>query len=354
MKASITRARLLAHCASYPKMEIRDLFKYIFQSALGCEHLLSSETDAIRFIQTEYAALAPGGSHPPERLDGAYSRVFLSCLDEGLSPEILGKLFCRSAKTEENGKEALLEKIKVACALVAERELPFEQDAFERELSAWRDAGYPAVRHTEQFRNAYAPAYRVIAEEYVRFLPLLAAIDRKMAMGRTIVAIEGGSASGKTTLASLLSSLYDCTVFHMDDFFLRPEQRTPARFAEIGGNVDRERFLSEVLWPLSEGKEVVYRPFDCGKQALASPITVNPKPLVIVEGAYSMHPDLSSYYDLSAFLDIDPSYQKKRIERRNSPALAVRFFQEWIPMERRYFEGTDIKGRVDLVLAINE
>ena len=33
----------------------------------------------------------------------------------------------------------------------------------------------------------------------------------------------------------------------MDDFFLRPEQRRPERFAEPGGNVDRERFAAEVL-----------------------------------------------------------------------------------------------------------
>ena len=50
-------------------------------------------------------------------------------------------------------------------------------------------------------------------------------LERLMANGRAIVAIEGGSASGKTTLASVLENKYKCTVFHMDDFFLRPEQR---------------------------------------------------------------------------------------------------------------------------------
>ena len=49
-----------------------------------------------------------------------------------------------------------------------------------------------------------------------------------------IVAIDGKCTSGKTTLASQLAEIYDCNVFHMDDFFLRPEQRTPERFAEVG------------------------------------------------------------------------------------------------------------------------
>ena len=350
-----TRARLLAHYAAYPAMQVRDLFKYIFQSAFGCEHLVTSETDAIAYIRTEYAAVAEDAPTLPEPLDGAYSRVPLSCIRDGICPKTLGKLFCRSARTEPNGKAALLEKLEVARALIGEGALPLSETDFNNELAIWRDACYPAVRHTEAFRAAYAPAYRVIANDYVRFLPLFAAIDRAVAKAdRTVVAIEGGSACGKTTLSQLLSDVYDCTVFHMDDFFLRPEQRTPARLAEVGGNIDRERFATEVLAPLAAKKTVVYRPFDCGKQALAEAVTLTPRPLIIVEGAYSMHPAFSRYYDLSVFLDITPDYQKKRIERRNTPPFAKRFFTEWIPMENTYFEATDIRSRVDLVIDIKE
>ena len=92
-----------------------------------------------------------------------------------------------------------------------------------------------------------------------------------------IVAIDGKCTSGKTTLASKLAELYDCNVFHMDDFFLRPEQRTPERFAEVGGNVDYERFWEEVLLPLKTGKAFSYRPFDCSTFTLAAPVTVTPK-----------------------------------------------------------------------------
>ena len=76
-----------------------------------------------------------------------------------------------------------------------------------------------------------------------RFAPLFAELDRRLAGEPPVrLAIEGGSASGKTTLGQILAGRYGCTVFHMDDFFLRPEQRTPARFAEPGGNVVRLRF----------------------------------------------------------------------------------------------------------------
>ena len=165
------------------------------------------------------------------------------------------------------------------------------------------------------------------------------------------MAIEGGSASGKSTLADTLQSIYGCNVFHTDDLFLRPEQRTPERLNEVGGNLDRERFLDEVLIPLREGKDVNYRKFNCTYMKIEDETEFAPSKLTVVEGAYSMHPHLSPYYDLSVFLDISPDLQRDRITKRNSQFFAMRFFNEWIPLEERYFKELNIKNRCDIVLA---
>ena len=151
-----------------------------------------------------------------------------------------------------------------------------------------------------------------------------------------LVAIDGKCTSGKTTLAGQLAELYDCNVFHMDEFFLRPEQRTAERFAEVGGNVDYERFAEEVLTPLALGKPFSYCPFDCGSFALTDPVDVVPKRLNIIEGTYSFHPYFGSPYDLKILLTVSEDLQRQRILER--PAfLHQRFFEEWIPMENRYF-----------------
>ena len=348
-----TSKHILEHLARYPKSRPQDLFKYLYQSAFGCEHLVASRGDAVSYIKREFEASEGREPTAIEPLDGSYIRVPLSILGEGLKPETLGALFCRSAKKEPCGKASLLEKLEITAALAEEEKLPFSARDFHKSLENWRADGYPAVRHSEEFRGAYRPSYRVIAKEYSLFLPLFASIDRLMAQkGRLILAIEGGSASGKTTLAALLQAVYGCTVFHADDFFLRPEQRTPERFAEVGGNFDRERFLTEILEPLHTGKVITYQPFDCKTQKLLPPVSVTPTPLTVVEGAYSMHPTLSSYYDLSAFLKIDEGYQRERILKRNTPFLANRFFEEWIPMEKRYFEGTELPSRCDLLITV--
>lgn len=347
-----TRALLKKHYQIYPKLQIEDIFKYIFQSTFGCEHLLSDEKTVLHYIKHEYETCSRTEAVHKEPLDGEYSRVYLSWLNDGLTAETLAKLFCLSAKRKSDGKASLEQKISVARGLITDGAFPLNVDDFEAKLNRWRDMGYPAVHHSDAFRLAYHPAYRVIANRYADFLEFFSAIDKLLRKGSAIIALEGGSASGKTTLAGILQEVYDCNVFHMDDFFLRPEQRTPQRLAKVGGNIDRERFSNEVLPSLKQGESVRYRRFDCSTQTLGETITVEPKKLTLVEGVYATHPAFSRYYDFSVFLDIDAAYQRARILVRNSPWFAEKFFHEWIPLENTYFKETGIKDRCDLVLPI--
>ena len=163
------------------------------------------------------------------------------------------------------------------------------------------------------------------------------------------VAIDGPCTSGKTTFAAMLNRRFGGNVLHMDDFFLRPEQRTPERFAEPGGNVDRERFETEVLAPLAAGQAAQYRPWDCHTGDFAVAYAVEPAQLTIVEGGYSMHPALRGYYDCMICLAVDPAEQLRRLERRN-PRMLQRFVDEWIPLENRYFEATNIQAVADLLV----
>lgn len=348
-----TRELLIQHCKRYPHLKSADIFKFLYQSAFGCEHMVRSSEYAAEYIQKEYDSMSFTVPNMIDELDGDYSRLSLSYLSNGLSATTLGKLFCLSAKSEDGAQEALKEKLAVAATLVSDGIIAIPPIEFFTELKKWELKGYPSLHHSDTFKSEYHPAYRVISNRYVKFLPLFSELDKRLESGTVKLAIEGGSASGKTTLAALLKSIYDCAVFHMDDFFLRPEQRTPTRFAEIGGNVDRERFLEEVLIPLSENRPITYRRFDCSMYSLLPATDIAQRPLTVVEGAYSMHPELEKYYDLSVFLDISSKHQCERIEKRNSPEMATRFFNEWIPLEVRYFDGSKVKERCDIVISVS-
>ena len=180
-------------------------------------------------------------------------------------------------------------------------------------------------------------AYRIILEHI-----------RKKENGQMRIAIDGRCASGKTTLAALLQKETDAVVFHMDDFFLRPDQRTKERLMQPGGNVDYERFTQEVLRPLERGGTFSWRPFSCKEMALSDPVSVTPGRLVIVEGSYSCHPALWDFYDLRVFLSVDPKEQLARIRKRNGEEALVNFKNRWIPLEEQYFKAYRIRERCEL------
>lgn len=175
--------------------------------------------------------------------------------------------------------------------------------------------------------------------------PITHQIDAVRQCGSTVlVAIDGRCASGKSTLAAHLGAHYDCPVIHMDEFFLRPEQRTPARYATPGENIDHERFLEEVLLPLRRGQQVSYRPYDCQRQLLADPISLPTAGIYIVEGSYSCHPALRQHYDLRLFLTAAPETQLNRIIKRNGPEYARVFQDRWIPLEEAYFTACQVES----------
>ena len=164
-----------------------------------------------------------------------------------------------------------------------------------------------------------------------------------------VVAVDGRCASGKSTLACALKKELSCNVISTDDFFLQTFQRTEERLAEPGGNIDRERFLKEVLLPLSKQKPFSYSPYDCHTQTLKNPVFITPGKITLIEGSYSCHPLFWNYYDLHIFLDTDEKTQQNRILKRNGEDALNNFNLMWIPLEEKYFSHFKIKEKCDLV-----
>ena len=344
---------VIEHSERYPELQPTDLFKLLYQYAFGCEHLAANEDVVCERIKVEREAIKSGTPDGVEPL-GEYCRVGLSYLDRGLSEKTLARVFCLSAMHDENGQKKLAEGVKILSELVCAGVLPIRHEEFSASLYEWQNANFPPVRHSERYRELYSPSYRVIAKKYAAILPLLAKIDSMLKVGEVRLAIEGGSASGKSTLGKILTDIYGCTLFHMDDFFLPPTMRTEARLAEAGGNVDRERFLCEVLTPLSHGENIAYRRYDCSTGRILPPEIKSPTPIIVTEGAYSMHPELADFYNLSVFIDISPELQRTRILKRNSPEIAERHFSSWIPMEERYFDAFGVRALCDIKLVAEE
>lgn len=170
---------------------------------------------------------------------------------------------------------------------------------------------------------------------------------------RVLAAIDGMAASGKTTLsAALHDAVAQSAVVHMDDFTLPFDRRFPGYFDALLSNADTQRFDREVLSPFLSGQGAAYRPFICHPQACFGETVQIPQDtrLLIVEGAYCLHPSLAPRCDLRVLSLIDPALQRERILRRNGAAQLERFESLWIPMENRHIESHRLHSVCDFVI----
>ena len=115
--------------------------------------------------------------------------------------------------------------------------------------------------------------------------------------------------------------------------------KTPQRLAIPGGNVDLERLMQEVIIPFAAGQPVVYRRYLCREDAFSAPIPLPDAPITILEGSYSMLPDIRRHADLSLFLWINPEVQQERLLQRVGAARLKDFNARWIPLENAYFDA---------------
>lgn len=343
---------LTTHAYRYPEMQPQDAVKLVYQNEFGPGHLIKDPQSSLRRLQDERSSVIPNSNTPPlEGIGNGLYRVSLSAWDAAEYPsEHLNRDFVRSAGNHRGSMEQFLRKLSFLQELTAQGFLPFSHSELEGYLSQYISDGCPAVSHSERYRDAYHPSYRVVRQDCLSLSPaavILKDLTCRKNKSPLLIAIDGRCASGKTSLAAQLNAACGCSVVHMDDFFLRPEQRTRERYETPGENVDHERFLNEVLLPLSRGEAALYRPFDCSTLTLREAIRLECNGVIVIEGSYSCHKALFPYYDLSVFLSLPPQKQMQRIIARDGEEYAKVFAEKWIPLEEQYFAARKLETLCD-------
>jgi ABC-type transport system involved in cytochrome bd biosynthesis fused ATPase/permease subunit len=71
-------------------------------------------------------------------------------------------------------------------------------------IEAYRAQGMPAIHHSEQYRQAEKPAYRLVRRDMLRILPVLEAAAC-CGTKPCVIAIDGRAGSGKSTAAEIVA-----------------------------------------------------------------------------------------------------------------------------------------------------
>ena len=153
---------LIYHFEKYPLMAPVDAVKLCYQSAFGCGHLVKNKDFALSMLKKELdETTATPDAQLFEPIGGGYIRLDLhKAKAVGIPEEKIAKIFMESANS---GKRTEFEpKLEILKKLAEEGKTPFSKESLWEYLSGYNGK---MVSHSEEYRKAYSPAYRVVLEK---------------------------------------------------------------------------------------------------------------------------------------------------------------------------------------------
>jgi hypothetical protein len=159
------------HLKRYPLAQLDDVYKLLHQAALGAGHAMDDVGVLRQRLDAEVAALAAGPEEPVADAispDGRLARVHLRAyLEAGHSVESLFDAFVQTAREYPSSPDKLAKFCGCLADLAAAGGIPFDQAEVSRYFARIAEDGYPVVMHSAAYREAYKPAYRVVAFDFL-------------------------------------------------------------------------------------------------------------------------------------------------------------------------------------------
>lgn len=152
---------------THPSMTPQDIAKLCYQAAYGAEHLLSDLDRARGYLLREFEATPADGTVPLiEPISDTVARVNIAAWKaRGLSPDTLFDLFAATASVSGEGEARLVEYLAEAEVLLTQAETRISPEDWQAFFAWYARNGYPAIHHSEAYRKAEKPAYRIVGRK---------------------------------------------------------------------------------------------------------------------------------------------------------------------------------------------
>jgi uridine kinase len=178
------------------------------------------------------------------------------------------------------------------------------------------------------------------------------ASSAKQKVSPFIVAIDGRSGVGKSTMARALAERLDACVIEGDDFYAGGiELRSDSAKSRAAACIDWTRQQS-LLEALAAGRPAHWRAFDWEAfdgRLRDEPTTLEPRPVVILEGVYAARPELADLLDLRVVLLVSDDVRLARLAAREG--MIGPWERQWHEAEEFYFEAVMPPARFDIVVS---
>lgn len=170
-----------------------------------------------------------------------------------------------------------------------------------------------------------------------------------------LLAVDGRSGTGKSTLAARVATLTGAAVIDGDDFYTGgSDAYWEARSAEekIDLVIDWRR-QRHVLETLADGRPASWHPYnweaDDGSLATHE-LTCPATEVIILEGAYAARPELADVLTHRVLLEAGEAVRRERLLRREGAQYRAEWEARWLEAETLYFGSVMPPAAFDLVL----
>lgn len=331
----------------YPFIENMDIYKMIYQTVYLSGHLLSS--NVYQYLQKEIQDISINNLRSNcdlyEYISNEVVRInlvpYLNYINKSKKKELIDL-------TDLNNKFIESSKIKIDKDINEEIKIIKDANIVENKvvckLNDMNSVRNILPVHSNIYKNHYQTHYRIIHSSLldvdIRVNKLNDFINSLS--DKSIIAVEGRCASGKTTITNQLESINkSVTVIHADDFF------SPNKSDRLDFN--RLIKLIETIKKEKENKVIEYEVYDCKTKSYYNKnLTI--KKYIIIEGVYSFDERLREYYDKMIFFIVDKQTQKNRLEQRCNKELLEKFNCIWIPREEDYYNKYDFILKADSLI----
>jgi hypothetical protein len=161
---------ITAQLQRYPAMQIQDLYKLVYQAALGNEHLITDSAMVHNYLIQELENVQADSNEPLlEEIspDGAVVRLNLRPFKaQHGDHRALFQAMMQTVRTFQKSQERLGRYLSDLEQMAASGDIPFETDAMQAFFREMREKGNPAVHHSAVYKKQYAPAYRILLKKY--------------------------------------------------------------------------------------------------------------------------------------------------------------------------------------------
>ena len=318
---------LIRHKNKYPKSEIKDYLKQIYQSEFAGGHMIKDKQSSFIYLTEEYTNTNYSNKLLYEYISNNIIRINIKPAIDIYNSETINDLFYESSKIIHNSN-TIMDKCSALTTI-------FNTNNEIIEFSK----NPKAIHHSEIYRKSYEPHYRVVdtallpiefrinkLQTYINLLP-----KDKL----TIISVEGRCASGKTTITNQIK---DVTIIHTDDFFSKTDV------------LDFE-LLTKLLQKLEVGKTIQYKAYSCSNNKYYTKTIEKVEPIVIIEGVYSNHPIIRNFINRLVYVETTKELQSQRLKQRTKNiAIYNKFINLWIPREEQYFIENNYIIEADIII----